>query len=74
MNKGTKSGVKCSVVAKGRNGRSVQPSQSGWKCSTVARVRNGSFSCSSQSKNSEDAYFRPSRGEPAQVSAASYNK
>lgn len=74
MNKGTKSGWKCSTVSKGRNGRSSHSSRSGWKCSVVARVKNGSFNDSSQWKKSEDAYFKPSRGEPAQVSAASYNK
>jgi len=73
MNKDTKSGWKCSVVAKGRNGRFNHSSQSRGGCPTM-RARNGNYSCSSQWKKSEDAYFKPSRGEPAQVSAASYNK
>lgn len=44
------------------------------KDSISTKRENSKSSEHSQSKKTEDAYFNSSRGEPAQVTAASYNK
>jgi hypothetical protein len=48
--------------------------KSSWRSSVVARDKNGKSSQSSKWRKSEAAYFKSSRGEPAQVTAASYSK
>ncbi|MDD5281469.1 MAG: hypothetical protein PHC37_02130 [Candidatus Omnitrophica bacterium] len=42
--------------------------------SVSTKRENAKSSEHSQSKKTEDAYFNSSRGEPAQVTAASYNR